>query len=53
MRVCVSCESGSFVIQRMAILYTFSRDDGLYSEWGANIRDIFDSDLSAPSQPTL
>ena len=27
----------------MGILYTFSRADSLYSEWGTNIRDIFDS----------
>ena len=33
----------TITIQRFGILYTFSRDDGLYSEWGADIRDIFDS----------
>ena len=33
----------TITIQRMGILYTFSRADSLYSEWGADIRDIFDS----------
>ena len=40
----------TITIQRMGILYTFSRDDGLYSEWGADIRDIFDSQ-PADSEP--
>lgn len=44
----------TITIQRFGILYTFSRDDGLYSEWGADIRDIFDSQPadseSAPAQ---
>ena len=31
----------TITIQRMGILYTFSRADSLYSEWGADIRDIF------------
>ena len=33
----------TITIQRMGILYTFSRADSLYCEWGADIRDIFDS----------
>ena len=40
----------TITIQRFGILYTFSRDDGLYSEWGADIRDIFDSQ-PADSEP--
>ena len=39
-------------IQRMGILYTFSRADSLYSEWGADIRDIIDSQPVGPNQPT-
>ena len=38
----------TITIQRFGILYTFSRDDGLYSEWGADIRDIFDSQPDGP-----
>lgn len=38
----------TITIQRFGILYTFSRDDGLYSEWGADIRDIFDSQPAGP-----
>ena len=32
----------------MGILYTFSRADSLYSEWGADIRDIFDRATDSP-----
>ena len=38
----------TITIQRFGILYTFSRDDGLYSEWGADIRDIFDNQPAGP-----
>ena len=39
-------------IHRLGILYTFSRDASLYSEWGADIRDIIDSQPVGPNQPT-
>ena len=42
----------TITIQRMGILYTFSRADSLYSEWGADIRDIIDSQPVGPNQPT-
>ena len=42
----------TITIQRMGILYTFSRADSLYSEWGADIRDIIDSQHVGPNQPT-
>ena len=38
----------TITIQRFGILYTFSRADSLYSEWGADIRDIFDSQPDGP-----
>ena len=38
----------TITIQRMGILYTFSRADSLYSEWGADIRDIFDRATDSP-----
>lgn len=40
----------TITIQRFGILYTFSRADSLYSEWGADIRDISDSQ-PADSEP--
>ncbi len=47
----------TITIQRIGILYTFSRDDNLYSEWGADIRDIFDSQplstISANAQKSV
>ena len=38
----------TITIQRMGILYTFSCADSLYSEWGADIRDIFDRATDSP-----
>ncbi len=38
----------TITIQRMGILYAFSRADSLYSEWGADIRDIFDRATDSP-----
>ena len=38
----------TITIQRMGILYTFSRADSLYSEWGADISDIFDRTTDSP-----
>ena len=40
--LCVS--DSAITIQRIGILYTFSRADDLYSEWGADIRDIIESE---------
>ena len=40
----------TITIQRMGILYTYASADDLYSEWGADIRDIFDSQ-PADSEP--
>lgn len=40
--LCVS--DSTITIQRIGILYTFSRADDLYSEWGADIRDIIESE---------
>ena len=40
--LCVS--DSAITIQRIGILYTFSRADNLYSEWGADIRDIIESE---------
>ncbi|MBR1466485.1 MAG: hypothetical protein IJ607_09030 [Bacteroidaceae bacterium] len=38
----------TITIQRMGILYTFSRADSLYNDWGADIRDIFDRATDSP-----
>ena len=40
--LCVS--DSAITIQRIGILYTFSRADDLYNEWGADIRDIIESE---------
>ena len=42
----------TITIQRMGILYTFSRADSLYSEWGADIRNIFDRATDSPEAET-
>ncbi|MBQ3754283.1 MAG: hypothetical protein II864_12225 [Prevotella sp.] len=38
----------TITIQRMGILYTYASADGLYSEWGDDIRDIIDSQPAGP-----
>ncbi len=45
---CLDGDAAPVTIQRMGILYTFSRADSLYSEWGADIRDIFDRATDSP-----
>ena len=40
--LCVS--DSTITIQRIGILYTYSRADNLYNEWGADIRDIIESE---------
>ena len=40
--LCVS--DSAITIQRIGILYTFSRADDLYNEWGGDIRDIIESE---------
>lgn len=38
----------AITIQRIGIRYTWKRDDKLYSEWGRDIRNIFDNDSISP-----
>lgn len=40
----LSVSDSTITIQRIGILYTFSRADDLYNEWGADIRDIIESE---------
>lgn len=40
----LSVSDSTITIQRIGILYTFSRADDLYDEWGADIRDIIESE---------